>query len=108
MNYDTKITVNGITYNVDVYHNGWEWSAIEENYDGPEDRYRAAGGKTKQEAIDNLIENLEEWQEREAERAERKLFRFSNGIHSVELTAKNYTEAAHLVPYGYNLSTITK
>lgn len=106
--YDTQITVNGIVYNVYVYHNGWDWSAIEENYDGPEDRYRTAGGKTRQEAIDSLIENLEEMQERDAERAERKLFRFSNGNHTVELTAKNYTEAAEYVPYGYNLSTITK
>lgn len=58
----TTLIVNGKTYNIDIYHNGWVWCAHEENYDGPEDHYRSASGKTKEECIENLTEKLEELQ----------------------------------------------
>lgn len=59
----TELKVNDKIYLIDVYHNGWVWCAYEENYDGPEDHYRSASGKTKEECIERLSEKLEELEE---------------------------------------------
>ena len=68
MKYITVTTQSGTAYKVDLYHNDWTWSAVEANYDGPEDRFRAATGDTREEALYNLIEKLNELEERESTR----------------------------------------
>jgi hypothetical protein len=65
----TQITTeSGTSYEIEVYHNDWEWCAVEENYDGPEDHYRSSGGKTKEDAIESLREQLSELERKQSKK----------------------------------------
>lgn len=49
------------TITVNIQSTIWGWAASEENYDGDEDRIRINHSfKSEQEAIDGLIEKMEE------------------------------------------------
>lgn len=108
---ETQIRIStGISFNVEVYNDGWSWIATEENYDGPEDRFRIASGSTKEEALESLAENLEEYAEHwkmpnELDHQGYKLYNFTDRNCT---SAQCYEDALRFIPSGHKLISITK
>jgi hypothetical protein len=109
-------TLEGIEHQIEVYHNDWEWCAVEENYDGPEDHYRARGGKTQEEAIEALRESLEEHDNRwkvpnEYDWFNLRTFVFLHHDSRIEIgpmEGLSYSRALRMVPLGAELLIIHK
>lgn len=59
-----QIEVSGRMLTIEVYPAYIGWDAVEDNYDGPEDHYRAAWGKTREEAIEALTEKMTDYIEK--------------------------------------------
>jgi hypothetical protein len=107
-------TETGIAYNVDVYNDGWGWIAITEDYDGPEDRFNSATGRTKEEAIESLSENLldreDHWRHpNELDYLKSKAFKFieQTGL-LITIWTSSLEDALDSVPIGSRLISITK
>lgn len=63
MDYTEKhtIEIDGREITFEVYDSIWSFVAVEENYDGPEDKYRYGSGETPEEAIADLVEKMTEF-----------------------------------------------
>lgn len=59
-NQNFTLKVKGQEFKVSVYFNGGDYTAITDNYDGPEDRINLGHGNTRGEAFEALIDQLSE------------------------------------------------
>lgn len=109
-------TYAGVEHTIEVYNDGWQWAAVEENYDGPEDKYRARHGSTREEAIENLRESLEEHDSKwnvpnEYDWLHPKMFVFKFRDHRIEIgpmEGLTYAAALSMAPIGAELLCIHK
>ncbi len=62
MDYTENIEIEGriIKYRFEAAWSG-NWYVIEENYDGPSDKWRWGYGDTKERALSNMVEKMTEY-----------------------------------------------